>query len=139
MKQAAAGARTLVGTMGRSMNDDAARALQTGVVVCYARAFTQSRGYPMLDKKKYAPTDPVQRAVHFDLLRLRKILFAHTDDTEMRRIVDAGALLGIGSMILVEEYQPIPAHEWQRVADLAVAQMARMKQEGDEIAAKLAD
>jgi len=119
------------------MNDDAARALQTGVAVCYARAFTRSKGYPMLEKNKWAPSDADQRAVHFDLLRLRNVLFAHTDETDMRRVVDAGEILGLGWNMLVEEYRPIPVEQWERVARLAAAQVLRMKQAGDEVAARL--
>jgi hypothetical protein len=94
MKQTEAGARYIEAS---TMNEDAHRALQTGVMVCYARPFTRRQGIGPLDRKEWAPGDVEEQALHRSILVLRDKVFAHTDDTDMREIVDAYALLGIGA------------------------------------------
>jgi hypothetical protein len=136
MRQAAAGARYLVANP--RMNSDAARALWTGVVVCYARPFTKSLSYPKLGNKTWAPKDPVERRVHANLLRFRRQVFAHNDATEMREVIDFATVVGALGGVRVEQHLPIPPRGWEWVAKVADGQAKRMKERSDAIAAELA-
>jgi hypothetical protein len=69
-------------------------ALETAIVVSYARAFTTSTLF-QLDRDEYQPTWPEQPYYHYWLLDLRDIKYAHTDaksdrDAELRLVEDEG-------------------------------------------------
>jgi hypothetical protein len=55
-------------------------ALETAIVVSYARAFTKS-SLVQLDRDAYRPTWPEQPYCHDELLKLRDSRYAHTDLT----------------------------------------------------------
>lgn len=55
------------------------RALETAVVVSYARPFTTSYLYPP-KLAEYGPEEPSQVRLHDELLRLRQKRYAHTDE-----------------------------------------------------------
>lgn len=64
---------------GYDENTPLIRALEAGMVTCYARPFTQTRrGVRSLDEKKWAPTVP-RDGVHYGLIELRNRVYAHTD------------------------------------------------------------
>jgi hypothetical protein len=101
-------------------------ALTTGVVVSYARPFVKSRtpGYPRLDEKRWAPDDADARTLHYELLRLRDVLYAHNDETEMRRAMDAGSHRWEAGVGMIGEWTaPVyPLEFWKAVSDLAARQ-----------------
>src|SRR5437870_4819025 len=83
MRLAAAAARQLA---RGELNADVAEALETGLVVCYARPFKKS-GVGLLDQKKWAPQAEQRRRLHDLLIELRDKLHAHTDISALRQIV----------------------------------------------------
>lgn len=73
----------------------ARRTLEAGMVVTYARPFAHTRGggLPKLGRRSNLPTALL--ATHDELLRRRNVVYAHTDATPLRQIldvVDAGGL-----------------------------------------------
>jgi hypothetical protein len=61
----------------------------------------------------------MQKSLHDRLCELRDQLFAHTDETELRGIVDAHELLGIGFGGYVEEYAAFNTGALPDIAELA--------------------
>jgi hypothetical protein len=61
------------------------RALETGLAVCYARAFTRSKGLPRLDPQ-YRPRDAGHALLHDELIALRHTVYAHTDSSGGRSV-----------------------------------------------------
>jgi hypothetical protein len=116
MRQAAAGARHLEAVAGGStarMNADAELALETGVIVSYARPFTR-QGIGQLDRAAWAPDDEAKARLHASLIRLRNIRYAHTDKTDLRSTEDV-----FGEGRFSESWQPLAASAWPRIAELA--------------------
>jgi hypothetical protein len=102
-----------------SMNADAARVLETGLVVTYARPFGERQGIGTLDRDEWAPKDEAMRKLHFALLKLRNKLYAHSDRTEFRDAVDVWALTGIGGGKYAESHAPMSPDALPRIARLA--------------------
>jgi hypothetical protein len=65
------------------------RALETALLVCYARPFTSNKIGAL--GEEWAPTDPEGRALHHEALRLRHKAYAHSDpDSGVRDVEDRG-------------------------------------------------
>jgi len=62
------------------------RVLETGMVITYARSFTKSRGFVKLGRP--AGLNPALRSLHDQMLTFRDVLYAHTDNTPLRQIVE---------------------------------------------------
>jgi hypothetical protein len=75
MDQAATAARAL---REESEDHNLMRALETAIVVCYARAFTQSSLF-RLSRTEYEPSDSRLADIHHTLYALRDSVYAHTD------------------------------------------------------------
>jgi hypothetical protein len=81
-------AHMLVSDIGEQRLDSGDRlALETGLVVSYARPFTQSRGGYQLQPAD-EPDDEDARELHEWLLAQRNRVYAHTDETEARRVLE---------------------------------------------------
>jgi hypothetical protein len=63
------------------------RALETAIVVCYCRAFTQSK-LRQLDRTFAPPRKTPERELHRNLMTLRKKAYAHTDPEGGRLIIE---------------------------------------------------
>ena len=72
-------------------NGDLCRALETAIVVCYARPFGKRNKVGALHEN-WEPLKEFPK-LHTELLNLRDKVYAHTDETEARQVVDAGAML----------------------------------------------
>jgi hypothetical protein len=98
MRQAAAAARFL-DKRGREMHGDAERALETGMVVCYARPFTRNK-IGAIPRKLARPGDAAQSALHDALVKRRNDLYAHNE--RLRVVMDtserATSYTGIGNL-----------------------------------------
>ena len=66
--------------------------LEASIAVSYARPFTRSDAGLKLDPE-WTPEHPDDLALHRDLMELRHEVYAHTDDTEFRRIVSLSAFI----------------------------------------------
>jgi hypothetical protein len=62
-------------------------ALETALVVCYARPFTHGKRVGQLGEE-WAPEDAHERAVHDELLVLRNQAYAHTDKASGRDVIE---------------------------------------------------
>jgi hypothetical protein len=127
--QAAAAAQALDGEA-----DDLALmlALETALVVCYARAFTTSSLLQLGDE--YAPAAGTADAeLHEYLMDRRHKAYAHTDKASGRRIKEE-VLLETGDTTAVvveweEEWLPFPRDLIPRVTDLCWRQAERFRSE----------
>ena len=81
------------------------RALETACVVIYARPFTSNKVGRLGDE--WAPTDPEERALHDELCRKRDQVYAHSDETGLRDVVDIGASIGKDYPVYAEQWHPV--------------------------------
>jgi hypothetical protein len=99
------------------LNGDLCRALETAIVVCYARPFSKSNAIgPIGDR--FVP--PELRGLHKGLIRARDKVYAHTDLTDARDVVDVGALLALDVPAYAEEWRPLDREGLVDVIRLAV-------------------
>jgi len=101
MVQAEAAARALEAEHG---NLALMRALETGIGVCYARAFTQS---PLKSLTPvYIPTAPEGAQLHAYLRDLRDKVYAHTDKESGRTSsIDAPVVVDDAEMVVLEWHE----------------------------------
>lgn len=126
------------------------RAVETGLVVTYARPFTKRRGGFILPRARGLSAGLVQ--VHDQLLDLRKQFFAHNDDTPWRQLrhpEQLGELLGwpedlptwirdgIGIEDLFEQWTLPTRQTLEDIRVLAEAHYARFEGEAERITARL--
>jgi hypothetical protein len=131
MRHASAGAKYLA---AMKINSDALRAFETGVVVSYARPFTR-HGVGQLNRDEWAPEDQAHRAVHCELIWLRNKVFAHTDKTDLREVVDVAPIGEIEEGLYVEQH--VPLDNLPLIAAVADAQGQRFRMAADEVKARL--
>jgi hypothetical protein len=81
-------------------------ALETAVVVCYARPFTEGEGVGRLDAE-WAPEDDHDASVHEELLYLRDKAGAHTDKKSGRDVVERFELYDDGLTGFQESWQAL--------------------------------
>jgi hypothetical protein len=62
------------------------RTLETGMFVTYARPFADTRGRPSM--KRVSQLSKELRAAHDDIVQRRNRVYAHTDRTALRRILE---------------------------------------------------
>lgn len=109
------------------MHSDAERALETGVIVSYARPFTRQK-IGQLDSELWTPADEDQARIHRALIRLRNIRYAHTDRTELRGTEDV-----FGSGHFGESWVPLHDDVWPRIERLASVQARAFDQLATEL------
>jgi hypothetical protein len=99
------------------LNGDLCRALETAIVICYARPFTKSN---VIGPIKESLVPPDLRALHNDLIRARNKVYAHTDLTDARDVVDVGALLELDAPAYAEQWRPLDRDGLVDILRLAV-------------------
>lgn len=119
MNQAAAAAQAL---RTEHLNGDLCRALETAIAVCYARPYGSSNKVGVLGDE-WLPEDPGDQALHGALLTRRDQVYAHTDRTDARGIVDV-----FGDGTFVEEWRPLSRDVLPRIITLAARQQARFRE-----------
>lgn len=108
------------------------RALETAIVVGYARAFAAGNEIETLGDE-WTADDPGMRRFHDELLRLRDQLYAHTDRrVGARDIEDVSALLGLGQVAYTEWWRPIDRAALPMIGALAQHQEQRFGRAADE-------
>lgn len=127
MQIAAEGARALKAerisskASGRLM-----QALETGMVVAYARAFKESKLGRL--PRKFLPEDPLQQGLHRELMDWRDKVHAHSED-DLRRggSVTAGfdPATGIGGSMVSEHVVAFPHERLDDVIALCEQQATR--------------
>jgi hypothetical protein len=114
------------------------RALETAIIVCYARAFTSGNEVGSLGDE-WVPDDKELRRFHDEVLRLRDQVYAHTDRRAgARDIEDVGSMLGLDQVLYTEGWRPIKREALQGISDLAQHQEQRLAQAADDRQAQLA-
>jgi hypothetical protein len=130
MEQIADAAQTLLKI---HLSAGAERVMQTGLVVTYVRAFKSPSGIGILKESEWAPSEPRDRALHDRLVNLRDKLFAHTDKTGLRDVVDTSALLGLeGGPTYAETWVPFSTEGIAQIGQVAEAQRDRFTAAADE-------
>jgi hypothetical protein len=128
MNQVAAAANAL---HNERLNGDLCRALETAIAVCYARPYGSSNKVGGLGDE-WLPEDPSGRALHDALLRRRDQVYAHTDRTDARDIVD---IFGDGTF--AEEWRPLSREALPRIIVLVAHQQTRFREGVEERQAAL--
>lgn len=64
------------------------RTLETGLFVTYARPFVEGRGRGLPQLKRARGLSAELQASHADILERRNTVYAHTDETPLRRILE---------------------------------------------------
>jgi hypothetical protein len=105
-------------TYATKMNSHVVRVMWTGIVVTYARPFSKNKGVGAVEGRLIRLDDHMQRSLHGQLCELRNQLFAHTDETELRGIVDASELLD-GAEGYVEEHESMNLGALRDIVELA--------------------
>jgi hypothetical protein len=114
-----------------------ARALETAIVVCYARPWGRSNRIGALEAR-WGPETPEDLALHEELIRLRDKVYAHTDDEiKARDIEDMSELLGTNHPVFAPGWHPIETEALPRIAALAEAQRARFLRGARELSVNL--
>jgi hypothetical protein len=134
----AAGAAEWFAPRARTLPPEVARVVEAGIVVVYARPFTNN-DIGILDRVKYAPRDSRRRELHELLIELRMKLHAHTDTTSLRHVIEGVVhqdQRGSAVEMVVETLNP---REFEDVARLAREQQARFESAAAEARAKLGD
>lgn len=115
------------------------RALETAVVVIYARGYLpSSRGGA---GQKWCPTDPAERELHKRLVEeLRHPYHAHTGQSAHRTLVDTSAMVGVdGPPTFREQWSHLSVDELERIAALADGQRQRLTAAADELGEQLGE
>jgi hypothetical protein len=66
----------------------ARRTLEAGMFVSYARPFVRTRGGGLPTLNESRDLTPGQRAAHGQMIKLRNAVYAHTDQTPLRQILE---------------------------------------------------
>jgi hypothetical protein len=138
MAQAAAAARALQDES--EGNGPLRRALETAIAVSYARPFAAGNRAGSLGTG-WEPANPRQAAFHDALIDLRNQVYAHTDRTEARSVVDLKQLLGLkqdeGGRRYAEEWQALNVQLLPEIIGLAASQQERFREEITKLEARL--
>lgn len=137
MRQAGAAA-LLLNEPSVRLNGDVERVLETGLVVTYARPFTAG-GVGTLGGKHARPEAEEHRLLHMEMLARRNDLYAHSDITERREVVDAFAGFGTGTLggKYFEAHHPVDRGQLPSVIALCGAQEGRYASKADALEAAL--
>jgi hypothetical protein len=118
------------------------RVLETGMFVTYARPFAEARrpGLPRL--KRAAGLSEELRATHNEILERRNKVYAHTDETPRRRIIELSdpeerAAAVRKDVEYLEQWFPPTRDGLADVEALAVAHLERVMAEIDEVRARI--
>jgi hypothetical protein len=101
-----------------NLNGYLCRALETAIVVCYARPFGKRNAVGALGDN-WPPIVERFPDLHAQLLSLRDEVYAHTDRTRARDVVDVGELLGLETPAFTEGWHPIDRSALPAISELA--------------------
>jgi hypothetical protein len=142
MRQASAAARALQrehAAGGDDQRSELIRPLETGMTVCYARAFAATRRARTLPDQ-FRPADGKERTLHFDLMEWRHALHAHISN-DPRRAGDVTAgfdpSTGLGGTMLSEHSMDFPPDKLDDVICLCNMQTARFQDGARRLVAEI--
>jgi hypothetical protein len=109
------------------------RVLETALVVSYARPWTASNSIEPLGEQ-WLPSGRQDEGLHFDLMRLRDKLYAHTDEEfGARGVADVRHLVGAAQIMLVPSTRTIKAEVVSIVREMANAQRERFREAAEQL------
>ena len=117
-----------------------ARALETAIAVCYARAFTEST-VRQLPAKAFAPKKGTpERELHNVLMNLRQKVYAHTDLESGRSLAKLVIEVegDVAHVEHVETWHPLDRDLLDPIRELCTAQEDRLRLEATRIVRALA-
>lgn len=118
----------------------ARHALEAGMVVCYARPFTNTDDWIKPLRTEWLPEDDRNRRLHDILLILRDKWAAHTDRASGRDVVDVGAMWGDDEPLYTATWRDGIRHEvLPAIRALCEAQRDRFRKERQRLEAQLAE
>lgn len=114
------------------------RTLETGMFVTYARPFVDVRGRGLPQLKRARGLSAELRASHEGILERRNRVYAHTDETPLRRILELASAAERAAWVrdqgeLSEEWFPPTAAGLADVVALAAAHLESILSEIDEV------
>jgi signal transduction histidine kinase len=113
------------------------RTMETGMIVTYARPFVDSRGHGLPRLKRAVNLTAEFRASHEEILSRRNAVYAHTDETPLRRILELSDPARLEDWLsepggeLSEEWHPPTGAMLGDVIVLTTAHLASFLQEID--------
>lgn len=120
------------------------RTLETGMFVTYARPFIHTRklGLPKLKVPRELSDELL--ASHGEMIRRRNAVHAHTDETDLRRILQTTSPAGLREWLhnsgeLVEQWYSPEPEMLRDIAALAKANLTRFLSEIEAITARDSD
>jgi hypothetical protein len=111
------------------LNGDLCRALETAIVVCYARPFDPRNKIGALGND-WVPND-ASAELHEILLAARDKVYAHTDRTRARDVIDVGALIDI-EHAYAEQWYSLDRGKLPGITKLAETHLARLRDEANK-------
>jgi hypothetical protein len=138
MRSARALAEQLVREEHHGKIDPLTYGLLTGLVVTYARPFTESRDLGRLESKWSSfPDRPDFKRHHDRLIEYRRTLLAHTDNPSRRRVAIFTRGYFSDRPVVTEGRSGIDTRGIANVIELVKFQEERFRRATDEIAARL--
>jgi hypothetical protein len=114
----------LLSVMGaETLDDERHEALASGVIVAYASAFARTVGPltgAVLDPDEWTPADPTYAELHRTLIDSLRRRYTVQNETDVPG--DYGSRAGLKFLL------DAPAATWQRISELAKAQVGRMRE-----------
>jgi hypothetical protein len=133
MRQAIDAGEGLLDEAGRPFR----RALETALVVCYWRPFSNSTIGGL--SEEWTPRDPARTKIHDRARQLRNQVFAHTDETTARGVVDVGDVFGPEwAGRFVETWRPLPDTFVRDLVSLAREYEQRLKDAANDLQEEIA-
>lgn len=117
------------------------RILETGMFVAYARPFTNTR-FRRLARVRGISKD--LHHTHEEILRRRNTVYAHTDETQLRRTIELADPAGREAMLrdqweadLHEEWSEVTITGLDDVAELAAAHLGKVLEEIEKLSIRI--
>jgi hypothetical protein len=118
------------------------RTLETGMFVTYARPFVDASGRGLPQLKRARGLSAELRASHEEILERRNRVYAHTDETPLRRILELSNAAERAAWVreqreLSEEWFPPTREGLEDVVALATAHLESFLSEIDEVSNRI--
>lgn len=118
------------------------RTLETGMFVTYARPFVETRGRGLPQLKRARGLSAELQVSHADILERRNRVYAHTDETPLRRILELSNAAERAAWVreqreLSEVWFPPTREGLEDVVALATAHLEAFLSEIDEVSTRI--
>jgi hypothetical protein len=119
-----------------SVQRNGLRIMETALAVSYARPWTKATVGTL--EEHWLPPDRVEQELHFELIRLRDKVYAHTDDElGARGVRDVGGMVGATKVMLASEWRPRRPELLPVIEELAATQRKPFRAAADTLSAQV--